>query len=288
MPLSISLKASNNPFCGDFIIANSDFYFTIAGRTNYLPEEKHKPTQMKKLLLGLMGGCLFVFSTNAQTTSQDTKSDAKSNIKLNILALLPVNISLQYEYTLNGNSGLCMGVSYLPERHMPGAAVSSQNEGKVEDLSFSGFSITPEYRYYFKGNGPKGLYLAGYVRYAKYTTPESDYKYDSNDGTVKTLKISGDYTVTVGGIMLGSQWLLGDKFTLDWWIIGAAFGSKEGKYSAKGVFSSGDQQDIKDNAADITGPFDVSVTTSGTEVDLVFDNNLPAIRAFGLCIGYRF
>src|SRR5436853_7266005 len=131
---------------------------------------------MKKLFITLMACCLFIFHTHAQDNTKNT-------IKLNVLALLAVNISIQDEYTLNGNSGLCLGVSYLPERKIITNGVPADRETEIKDLSFSGFSITPEYRYYFKGNGPKGLYLAGYFRYAQYSTNEAEYKFKRHDST---------------------------------------------------------------------------------------------------------
>ena len=236
---------------------------------------------MKKLFITLMAGYLFVFQTNAQ--------DLKHNLKLNLLSLLAVNISLQDEYTLNGNSAVCLGFSYLPERKIITNGVPEDRKVEVEDLSFSGFSITPEYRYYFKGNGPKGLYLAGYFRYAKYSTSEGLYKFKRDDGTYEPVKISGDYTTAVVGVMLGSQWLLSDRMTLDWWILGAGFGSQKADYTGKGDFDADDQQDIKDSFEDINvGGIDASVVTSSTQIDVTVKNNWPAVRAFGLCLGYRF
>src|SRR5262245_24126841 len=105
---------------------------------------------MKKLFLTLIAGYLFVIVANAQ--------DLKHNIKLNVLALIPVNISIQDEYTLNDNSSVCLGVSYLPERNILTNGVPEERKTEIEDLSFSGFSITPEYRYYFSGKNPKGFY----------------------------------------------------------------------------------------------------------------------------------
>ena len=241
---------------------------------------------MKKLFIALLAGCLFVSYANAQ--------DLKHNLKLNTLSLLAFNISIQDEYTLNGNSAVCLGVSFLPERKIITNGVPEDRKVEVEDLSFGGFSITPEYRYYFKGNGPKGLYLAGYFRYAKYSTNEADYKFRRNDSTAgkpnyEAVKISGDYTVAAVGIMLGSQWLLTDRLTLDWWIIGAAFGSQTASYIGKGDFDAGDQQDIKDSFDDINvGGIDASVKTSSTQIDVTVENHWPAVRAFGLCLGYRF
>ena len=236
---------------------------------------------MKKLFFILISGCLFVFHTNAQ--------DLKHNLKLNVLSLLAVNISLQDEYTLNDNSSVCLGFSYLPTRKIITNGVPSDREVEIEDLSFGGFAITPEYRYYFSGKNPKGFYAAGYFRYSKYSTSEAEYKFKRDDGTYEPVKISGDYTSTGVGIMFGCQWLLGERMTLDWWILGAAFGSQKGEYKGTGNFDADDQQDVKDSFEDINVVgIDASVETSSTQMDVTVKNNWPAIRAFGLCVGYRF
>ena len=233
---------------------------------------------MKKPLLITLCALLYL-SAGAQN----------NNLKINLLALSLGNISLQHEYSINGKSSIALGVSYLPSRGVPGFAVSEDPSKNAENLSFKGFGITPEYRYYFKGNGPKGLYLAGYFRYSKYSTSEYDFNYDRDDGSQGEVTLTGDYTTTVVGVMLGSQWLLGDHFTLDWWIIGAGFGSLKGEYEGVGNFSDDDQTDIdaEVNTIDVPG-VDIEVTTSANKVNLTVEPSIPAIRGFGLCLGYRF
>lgn len=233
---------------------------------------------MKKLALLLISSC-FITSVMAQ----------QNIFKINALSLLVTNLSFQYERSLNGNSSLALGISYLPERSLPGFATSKDDSKNAEDFKFSGFAFTPEYRYYFKGDGPKGLYLAGYFRYSKYTTDAFSFDYDKSNGAPGKVDLTGDYSTAVVGIMLGSQWLLGDKWTLDWWIIGAGFGSQEGVYEATGDFSGQDQIDIKEEFETIETPgVDIEVETSNTATKVTLSPKFPAIRGFGLCLGYRF
>jgi hypothetical protein len=89
--------------------------------------------------------------------------------------------------------------------------------------------------------------------------------------------------------MLGSQFLLGEKWTLDWWIIGAGFGSQKGEYEATGIFSDQDQLDIKKEVESIdSDAVKVTAETSATSTKLTVEPNFPAFRGFGLCFGYRF
>src|SRR5438045_2533697 len=111
---------------------------------------------MKKLFIVLLFASVCIANAFAQ----------QNIIKLNGLALLTTNLSFQYERSLNGKSSFALGFSYLPQRGSPSFATSKDNSHNADDFKLGGFAITPEYRYYFKGDGPKGLYLAGYYRYA--------------------------------------------------------------------------------------------------------------------------
>src|SRR6187551_248312 len=140
---------------------------------------------MKKLITSILA--CFIFTTIV----------AQENIvKLNVLALGLSNISLQYERSLNVNSSVCLGFSYLPERGLPGFAEPDDPTHNAEDFKLGGFAITPEYRYYFSGNGPKGFYAAGYFRYSKYTTNDYEFSYDQSNGNTGKVKYSGDYTTS--------------------------------------------------------------------------------------------
>ena len=82
-----------------------------------------------------------------------------NQIKLNLFALALGNISLQYEHTLKEHSSICLGVSILPSRYLPTVITDKDSSGALKLLSFSGFSFTPEYRYYFSGNAPTRILL---------------------------------------------------------------------------------------------------------------------------------
>ena len=217
-------------------------------------------------------------------------SYAQSNIiKVNVLSLALVNFSLQDEYSLNGHMSVALGFSYMPQRGLPSVVLKEDPSNNAANLKFGGTSYTPEFRYYFKGEGPKGMYISAYYRYSKYNTDQYVFSYASSNGSNQDVTLNGDYTTSVVGLMLGSQYLLGKNFTLDWWIIGAGFGSQKGDYTGTGAFTDQDQQDIKDEVASINTPaVKISVTTSSTQVNLKVDPKFPAFRAFGLCLGYRF
>ncbi|WP_192822538.1 DUF3575 domain-containing protein [Rufibacter sp. LB8] len=74
---------------------------------------------------------------------------------------------------------------------------------KVKETSFDGFGITPEVRYFFFGEAPRGLYGAGYLRYQDFTLTRED------------TQATGSLTSFGGGALLGYQMILGKHFVLD-------------------------------------------------------------------------
>ena len=223
-------------------------------------------------------------------TTTTIAQENKNIVKLNLSSLIFTNISLQGEHVLNDNSSVALGISYMPKRGVPNIAADKDTTGNADNFSYSGFSITPEYRYYFSGKAPKGFYAAAYFRYSHLPTKDWDYIYDDN-GKKTTYKISGAWDVAVVGVMIGSQWTLGDHFTFDWWILGAGFGKNSSVYEGTGPLTASQQTSIKNTIEEnkdalVVGDIDYEVTSNSVKVEI--KSGLPAIRAFGLCLGYVF
>lgn len=217
---------------------------------------------------------------------------AQANIvKLNVLGLAYGNFGVQYERTLGAHSSVAMSVAFLPSRHLPGFVVDDNSTSELKSLTFSGWSFTPEYRYYFSGNAPKGFYAAPYFRYSNFPINQYVLSFTSSTtGLTREVITSGSYKATSIGLMLGSQWLLGENLTLDWWIIGAGIGSQKADAAGLGSFSATDIQDIKNELADLAedAPGDFTYTVSSNSVYIKYEPSFPAIRGFGLCLGYKF
>ncbi|MBK6834589.1 MAG: hypothetical protein IPG89_10055 [Bacteroidetes bacterium] len=74
---------------------------------------------------------------------------SKSVIKLNLTQLAFRNFSFQYEYGFHKNMSGALGISLVIPRNIPGQIYSppSKTEG-WQIPKFSGFAITPEFRFY--------------------------------------------------------------------------------------------------------------------------------------------
>jgi len=125
---------------------------------------------------------IFAFSSMAQT---------KSNVvKTNIFSPIVKTYWLSYEHLFSENKGAQLGFYYT------GVSVGSTN--------FSGFSLTPEVRFYLSDSpAPKGIYLAPGLRYTSFSLTED----------LTTDKAT--YSAFGGALVVGAQTLLKDVITLE-------------------------------------------------------------------------
>jgi Protein of unknown function (DUF3575) len=153
----------------------------------------------------------FVFFATAASAQQNV-------IKINILAPIVKTFNVQYERALNDNSSLQLGFFY-----------TGFSSG---DTKFSGFGITPEYRFYLSETAaPKGVYIAPFLRYQSFTIKDDETNSE------------GDFSAFGGGVIIGKQWIFKEKISLDMFL-GPAY------YSGKVDVESGDEDDFETGAFD--------------------------------------
>ena len=109
----------------------------------------------------------------------------KSNVvKINIFSPIVKTFNIAYERAISENASLQGRFFYTGF--------------KASDTKFSGFGITPEFRYYLSEAGvPKGGFIAPFVSYASYSLEEEV------TGSEATLTNIG------GGVIIGAQALMG-------------------------------------------------------------------------------
>ncbi|UYZ62968.1 DUF3575 domain-containing protein [Hymenobacter weizhouensis] len=144
---------------------------------------------MKKVLLLTAVLCGMVGAASAQSNV----------VKLNIFSPIVKTGSFFYERKVTDGSSFQLGAfvtSYSPS-----------------DTKFSGFGITPEYRFYLSGEALNGFYVGPYLRYQNFTLKTT---YESFNGTSSsTVEDKATLNTFGGGIVLGRQWLFKERFALD-------------------------------------------------------------------------
>lgn len=221
-------------------------------------------------------------------------------LKINVSQLILKNISLMGEYGFHPKFSAGLGFSSLLERPLP--ALFFEETTFFDIPTFKGWAVTPEVRWYPKGSeekpAPRGFYLAGYVRYAKYTITQGARYQETPTSPIYEGVGSMVYKGTNAGLMIGYQWIAKSGFSFDFWITGGGYGKASLEYSwysDQANLTTSQQLDLKANYVDLfstlsvisTGPVQVVTTPKSATASL---SGLPmrSVRGLGLCFGYAF
>lgn len=146
--------------------------------------------------------------SNTQTSNVEASN--QNVLKVNTLSLLLGTGSIFYERKLAENRSAQAGAAFL--------------RYEINETTFTGLILTPEYRFYMRGNALSGPYLAPYGRFQKFSL-----KSGGDKGTYRNLG---------GGVLFGRQWITKSDFTMDLFF-GGHYGN--GKISVE----SGDEEDFE-------------------------------------------
>ena len=138
---------------------------------------------MKRILFAA-SMLLAVSQINAQAVNQNA-------VKLNPLSLAFATGNVSYERAVNANQSVQLGAFYS------GVGISG--------LKYSGFGITPEYRFYFAGakEALNGVYAAPFARYQNFSLTDKE----TDDKTT--------FSSIGGGATIGWQKMWNSGFVLD-------------------------------------------------------------------------
>ena len=250
---------------------------------------------MKLNFTQIKNGIVAVIFSVVLCNTAKAGDDPQNVIKLNLFALGAKSISLQYERVLTPKMSVCLGLNYITSRGLPKTLTNNDPSGILASLKISGLAITPEFRWYpfnKDKDAPKGFYIAPYFRYTGFGMKANVTYIDTmSGGSGKTYT----YPLTVKfkgygvGLMFGKQWLINDKVSIDWWILGGHYGSSSVSVGLNADFSNIDKDGLKKQLDDIKLPGG-TVTTIVTNTEATVKvSGLPfgGIRS-GLTIGYAF
>ena len=250
-----------------------------------------------------------VTNDSIKATSTKVMSDStavtKNLVKMNLSSLFLGNYVVQYERVIGKKSSLAFAVGYAPNAELPFKETLMDNFGDnetakkaIESTVYTRWTYTLEYRYYLGKAAPKGLYLAPFIRGMNMEL-EQDYPFTPSDGLQHVATVSSKFNAFGGGLMLGAQWLPKKHWGVDFWIIGAYYGSNlDAKFHGTDPIGGLTPQDMTDlenviEGVDLPGyTIDATVTQdpSGkpTIVDATLTGNWYGFRGAGICLVYRF
>lgn len=164
-------------------------------------------------------------------TAQNNKVD------LGLTGLINRNLNFSYERKLSDKFSVKSGLGYMLPGKLPwleqskGLLGDNETEGylmiALNNLRISAFSVTPEIRFFPKGNALKGFYIGPYAKYADYMfnssyTADVDYSENSISYTKNDVvfDLSGHVRKAGGGIVMGFQWLASETVSFDLCLFG--------------------------------------------------------------------
>lgn len=222
----------------------------------------------------------------------------KNIAKINLTSLAFTTFSLQYERLLPHKMSVALGIKMRPSASVPfkNAIINAIGDGDEDFANFvagtriSNFVITPEFRYYLSKESGRGFYVAPFLRYEQYNLSAPFSFTDTND--VKTnVDFKGSLKNFGVGLLIGSQFRIGDRITLDWWILGPyySFSSQLNLKANNLNFDTEEQQLLRESLESI----ELSWIKTESEVtaksaSLTMKGKLGGIRAFGFCLGFKF
>lgn len=250
---------------------------------------------------------LFYIPGNSQTVTPPVTQPVntvfgKNLIKFNVSGVVLNSYQLQYERVVNKSQSITLTVGVSPNVPLPFRSTllkdfSSNSDAKraIETTNFTRTTATLEYRFYFSGHAPKGLYFEPFVRYMNMKLSQ-DYTFTPSDNQLHTAHLNAKFDGFGAGFLIGDQFLLGPHWAIDWWIVGPFYGPNItadfiGTDPKMGDMDAQDLANLKNNIQSVKLPLyttTATVTPATNTVEAKLVGPYYGVRAFGLCLAYRF
>jgi hypothetical protein len=250
---------------------------------------------MKKILFPLLIVSAIIIANTVSLKAQRSGDNPKNVASLNLFSLGFQNISLKYERGLtpwmsariNGGFMIKHSYSFLDDALADSSGGRDINSDFVK-TGMSGWHVMPEILFYpGKKGATKGFYIGLYGKVDKY---KFEMPVDVGDG----YEYKGVASVgrVGGGMIMGCQWLIKDKVSIDWYFLGLGYNSNTlaVKVEKNGVWDITDEavEDIESSFTDLPvvgSKIKAEKDVNSIKVSVPF--SMPAFR-FGLSVGYAF
>jgi hypothetical protein len=213
-------------------------------------------------------------------------------VKINTLAIPFNNISLTYERGILPRLSAGLGVGYKIAGTEPKIFTVNNSTINVQAENIQGFSITPGGRYYLRACEPQlleGFYAGLYFRYTRYFS-NIDFIYSPIEAPKEYYNSEVGLNEYGFGIQLGYQFLLWERFSIDFLFIGPRFSSYHLTYEFKQEPSEQFLDDLSEYMNEVVDRFGLDYT-----VDINQQGERKASTTFsflnirfGISLGFAF
>ena len=179
---------------------------------------------MKALLFSLM---LMVFSVSILAQESESKTH-KNQINLELTDLPTAFFAFGYERVIGKHLSVDLGIGFKSNDGLIKFSGIDTDRIKSSDLTYSGYKVIPELRYYLNEsiNGAmlSGFYFGAYLKYSGFKSDLDGVYIDSQD-VLHDFKYKGTISVTSIGLMVGYKLPVAKRFYIDFLIAGPGSGS---------------------------------------------------------------
>ncbi len=226
-------------------------------------------------------------------------SDLKAQdnvVKLGVPALLGGRFNLSYERVLDSKKSVQVTFGALIPRKTPGFFTTSDtiaNNFDVLSGKWNSMGLTGQMRFYVKDKkeAPAGFYVAPYVGYNRHSM-KFDAQYERGDASNANVDFDVTYQNIDFGVLLGTQWIINEKFSIDFNYFGIGLGRNAFKFKYTSDDPDVNYEEIK---AEVDEAFvdvpiignKIKTTVTDDSVTAKFGMFLPALR-MSLSMGYAF
>ncbi len=242
---------------------------------------------MKKILFLVIS--LFVMA-NIQSQELDLEKIQKNEIDLVLSDLINGSITINYERLISEHFSVSLGLGYKGENGLIVLSGLDTEKIKTNEITYSGFKIIPEVRYYLNNNGHTnmtGFYFGAYLKYSNYQSDLNGRYIDEAQETFD-VKFDADLDITSIGLMIGYKLPVSKRFTIDFLIAGPGNGAYKFSFKNKGDDLPDEFYDDLNEALENYSIFDA------LDGDFRFSTvrrrsnfNRLSLR-YGISLGYRF
>jgi hypothetical protein len=240
-------------------------------------------------------------------STKQERETPRNVVKLSLFSIPLGKYNLQYEYAFHKNFSAAINVGLLKfPKYITSAVVS--DTGALSGLKVSGYSVSPEIRFYpgrkIKKQAPSGFYLAPYFSYSK-TNVNATFSFDMPTASNPSVTTPQDLDAKIslsgftGGLIIGQQWIIAKRVSIDWYILGGGFGKSKLNLDLTQnaiTFDANQQAELQKQLDENVGSVEIpgfsvdskaTATANGASVSV---SGLPffSVRSFGLSIGFAF
>jgi hypothetical protein len=241
---------------------------------------------MKKLLFSFV----FIFSLiNVQGQELEKGNAAKNAISLMVTDLIKGTNQLSYERSLGKHFSVNLGLARKSEDGLINLSGIDTDKIKTGDLTYSGFIMIPEVRYYLNNSGNyemNGFYFGAYIKHSNFKS-DLDGTYINDDSESFQIAFDAKIKVTSIGLLVGYKLALSKKFTLDFLIAGPGTGSYDFSFKNNKDLPEEFYEDFNKALENyslfdfLDGDFRFASTSAKTKF------TVPSFR-YGISLGYQF